>query len=88
MPAGDTLPEVFSFGLLFPPFAFHSVALRVPRFTRGINDWLQSKAPNVGVNELDSKVDFRFLVFKLLSLHMYEDAFDDRVGSPFFLNLA
>ncbi|KAJ5957808.1 Cytochrome monooxygenase apdB [Penicillium viridicatum] len=61
-----------------PPFAFHSVALRVPRFTRGINDWLQSKAPNVGVSELDSKVDFRFLVFKLLSLHLYEDAFDDR----------
>ena len=71
-----------------PPFAFHSVALRAPRFRREINDWLQSKAPNPRVNELDSKIDFRFLVFKLLSLHLYEDAFDDRVGTSFSLNLA
>ncbi|KAJ9296560.1 hypothetical protein DTO271G3_5258 [Paecilomyces variotii] len=60
-----------------PPFAFHSVALRIPRFRREIDGWLESKAPNLA-SELDSKMDFRFLVFKLLSLHLYEDAFDDR----------
>ncbi|KAJ5514487.1 Cytochrome monooxygenase apdB [Penicillium fimorum] len=61
-----------------PPFAFHPVALRIPRFRREIDAWLENKVPNVVVNELNSKVDFRFLVFKLLSLYLYEDAFDDR----------
>ncbi|OJJ98301.1 hypothetical protein ASPACDRAFT_61826 [Aspergillus aculeatus ATCC 16872] len=60
-----------------PPFAFHPVAQRIPRFQREIEAWLESKAPTA-TSELDSKVDFRFLVFKLLSLHLYEDAFDDR----------
>ena len=68
-----------------PPFAFNTVIERTPKFVTEIDNWIGQVTPNK-VSQLNSKEAFRFLVFRLLSIHLFEDAFDDRVRfrrSPF-----
>lgn len=65
-----------------PPFAFHAAAQRISRFGREIDLWNSELAQNGqdGVTDLDVGKSFRYLVLRLLSVHLYQDAFDDRVS--------
>ena len=65
-----------------PPFAFHAVAQRIPRFQREIGLWISelAKDSKKGVSNIAVAESFRFLVLRLLAVHLYQDAFDDRVS--------
>ncbi|KAF7596243.1 hypothetical protein BBP40_002776 [Aspergillus hancockii] len=61
-----------------PPFAFHPTMENKSRFKVEIQQWIQGMAPNA-MNEVNTAVSFKFLTFRLLALHVYGDAFDDRI---------
>lgn len=65
-----------------PPFTFHAAAQQIPRFGREIDLWNSELAQDGqhGVTDLVVGKSFRFLVLRLLSIHLYQDAFDDRVS--------
>ncbi|KAI0597517.1 cytochrome P450 [Biscogniauxia sp. FL1348] len=58
-----------------PSMSCRAISQRVPRFTREIKTWI--KTLDTGL--VDSRFTFQFVVFRLLTLHLYEDAYDDRM---------
>ncbi|KAI1639211.1 cytochrome P450 [Biscogniauxia mediterranea] len=58
-----------------PPMSFSAISERVPRFTREIKTWV--KTLDTGL--VNSRLTFQFVVFRLMTLHLYEDAYDDRM---------
>ena len=63
-----------------PIFSFHSVVESKARFDREIQQWIEGLAPS-GVSEIDPGTAFKYFMFRALAVHLYGDAFDDRVIS-------
>lgn len=59
-------------------FSSHAVLENKKRFHVEIQQWIQGLAP-LKENVIDTTVAFKFFIFRALALHLYEDAFDDRV---------
>lgn len=58
-----------------PPLSFNAISRRVPRFEREIKTWTK----NLDTGLVNSQLTFQLVVFRMLVLHLYEDAYDDRV---------
>ncbi|GAW27384.1 putative cytochrome P450 [Rosellinia necatrix] len=58
-----------------PPMSFSAISRRAPRFAREIKTWVK----NLDAGPVDSQLAFQFVVFRMLTLHLYEDAYDDRM---------
>ncbi|KAI0969441.1 cytochrome P450 [Xylaria arbuscula] len=57
-----------------PQLSIQAVSQRVPRFTREIKTWVK----NLDVDFVDSRQTFDLILFRMMYLHLYEDAYDDR----------
>ncbi|KAI1312184.1 cytochrome P450 [Xylaria venustula] len=57
-----------------PQLSIEAVSQRVPRFTREIKIWVK----NLDVGFVDSQQTFDLILFRMMYLHLYEDAYDDR----------
>lgn len=62
-----------------PPFKFHETAQQIGRFQREISLWI-NELTRSSSTDLSARAAFKFLVFRLLAVHLYRDAFDDRVA--------
>ncbi|KAI5918393.1 cytochrome P450 [Camillea tinctor] len=58
-----------------PPMSFSAISQRIPRFTREIKTWLRT----LDIGLVNARLTFQFVMFRLLTLHLYEDAYDDRM---------
>ncbi|GAW18024.1 hypothetical protein ANO14919_074930 [Xylariales sp. No.14919] len=57
-----------------PLLSSQAVSRRVPRFTREIKTWIKT----LDVGFVESRQTFDLLLFRMMYLHLYEDAYDDR----------
>ncbi|RWA07608.1 hypothetical protein EKO27_g7493, partial [Xylaria grammica] len=58
-----------------PLLSSQAVSQRVPRFTREIETWIKT----LDVGFVESRQTFDLLLFRMMYLHLYEDAYDDRL---------